>query len=115
MEQSQGFWENLSPFWLALAVGAIMAVPFIGLFLYNEYLGKFFSEVRDESTGGVAGFGTVFVRRLGAMNRRFMWPGYEAKMRRNLIKGGEPQGYKPEDIMALQEIGLFGGLVAGLI
>ncbi|MFL5319455.1 MAG: type II secretion system F family protein [Myxococcaceae bacterium] len=92
-----------------------MTLPFIGLFLYNEYLGKFFSEVRDESTGGMAGFGTVFVRRLGAMNRRFMWPGYEARTRRKLIKGGEPQGYKPEDIMALQEIGLLSGLIAGLI
>ena len=44
-----------------------------------------------------------------------MWPGYEAKMRRSLIKAGEPQGYKPEDIMALQEVGFVVGLLVGLI
>ena len=73
---------------------------------------RFLSEVRDESTGGMKGFGSVAIRRLGAMNRRFMWPGYEAKARRNLIKAGEPQGYKPEDIMALQEISAVVGLLA---
>jgi tight adherence protein C len=48
------------------------------------------------------------------MNRRFIWPSYEAKMRRNLIKAGEPSGYKPEDIMAMQELGAIGGLLFGL-
>ncbi|RKH87806.1 type II secretion system F family protein, partial [Corallococcus sp. AB038B] len=45
---------------------------------------------------------------------RFMWPSYEAKARRNLIKAGEPQGYKPEDIMALQEVSFVVGLLMGL-
>ena len=36
-------------------------------------------------------------------------------MRRNLIKSGEPKSYKPEDIMAMQEIGFFIGLLAGLV
>ncbi|EAU65594.1 Flp pilus assembly protein TadC [Stigmatella aurantiaca DW4/3-1] len=52
---------------------------------------------------------------MGAVNRRIMWPGYESKMRRKLIKAGDPSGYKPEDIMALQEIGLVIGLIMGLI
>lgn len=115
MEPAQGFWEARDPFTLAILVGLLMALPFLGVWLYNEYLGKFFSEVRDESAGGMAGFGSVFVRRLGSMNRRFMWPGYEARMRRTLIKGGDPQGYKPEDILALQEIGTVVGLIFGLI
>nr|WP_255203569.1 type II secretion system F family protein [Myxococcus sp. AM011] len=51
---------------------------------------------------------------MGAMNRRFIWPGYEAKSRRNLIKAGEPQGYKPEDMMALQEVSAVVGLLMGL-
>jgi tight adherence protein C len=49
------------------------------------------------------------------MNRRFMWPGYEARMRKNLIKAGDPSGYKPEDIMALQELGWVVGLLGGLV
>ena len=90
------------------------AVGFLGLGLYQTLLERFLSEVREESAGGVKGAGGVAIRRLGAMNRRFMWPGYEAKARRNLIKAGEPQGYKPEDIMALQEVSAVVGLLVGL-
>ena len=91
------------------------AVGFLGLGLYQTMLERFLTEVRDESTGGMKGFGSVAIRRLGAMNRRFMWPGYEAKARRNLIKAGEPQMYKPEDIMALQEVSAVVGLLMGFI
>ncbi|QSQ25052.1 type II secretion system F family protein [Pyxidicoccus parkwayensis] len=91
------------------------AIGFLGLGLYQTLFERFLSEVREESAGGVKGAGGVAIRRLGAMNRRFMWPGYEAKARRNLIKAGEPQGYKPEDIMALQEVSAVGGLVLGLL
>jgi tight adherence protein C len=88
---------------------------FLGIGVYQNYFSGFVSEIRDESGGGVKGVGSVAIRKLGAMNRKFMWPGYEAKMRKNLIKAGDPQGYKPEDIMALQEISCVLGLVAGLI
>ena len=88
---------------------------FLGIGVYQNYFSGFVSEIRDESGGGVKGVGSVTIRKLGSLNRRMMWPGYESKMRRKLIKGGEPQGYKPEDIMALQEIGALVGLVAGLI
>jgi tight adherence protein C len=91
------------------------AVGFLGLGLYQTMFERFLSEVRDESTGGVKGLGSVAIRRLGAMNRRIMWPAYEAKARRNLIKAGEPQGYKPEDIMALQEVSAVVGFFMGLI
>lgn len=90
------------------------AMGFLGLGLYQQLFERFLSEVRDESAGGVKGAGSVAVRRLGAMNRRFMWPAYEAKTRRNLIKAGEPQNYKPEDIMALQEVSTVVGLLMGL-
>ncbi|WP_163998319.1 type II secretion system F family protein [Pyxidicoccus caerfyrddinensis] len=90
------------------------AIGFLGLGLYQTLLERFLSEVRDESAGGMKGAGGVAIRRLGAMNRRFMWPSYEAKARRNLIKAGEPQGYKPEDIMALQEVSFVVGLLMGL-
>ncbi len=61
-----------------------------------------------------AGGGAVAVRRLGALNRRFLWPSYEARLRKDLIKAGDPMGYQPEDILALQEIGFVVGLVLGV-
>lgn len=72
-------------------------------------------EVSEESAGGVSGVGSVAVRKLGVVNRRFVWPRYQDKMRRNLIKAGEPNAFKPEDILALQEIGLVVGLLFGLL
>jgi tight adherence protein C len=99
----------------ASALMTVGAVTMLGFGLYNVLIQQFVTEVRDESAGGLKGAGSVAIRKLGAMNRRFMWPSYEAKTRRNLIKAGEPQAYKPEDIMALQEVGGIGGLVFGLI
>ncbi|NOJ98168.1 type II secretion system F family protein [Corallococcus sp. CA049B] len=90
------------------------AVAFLGIGLYSNLLERFLTEVRDESAGGMKGAGSVAIRKLGSMNRRFMWPGYESKTRRKLIKAGEPSQYKPEDIMALQEVSAFLGLLVGL-
>jgi tight adherence protein C len=91
------------------------AAGFAGYGIYQNFFARFVSEVRDESAGGMAGLGTVAIRKLGSFNRKLMWPSYEAKMRRSLIKAGEPQGYKPEEIMALQEVSAVMGLLAGLI
>jgi tight adherence protein C len=91
------------------------AIGFLAVGLYANVFEKFIVEVKEESTGGVGGVGSVAIRRLGTFNRRFMWPSYEDRMRRNLIKSGEPKSYKPEDIMAMQEIGFFIGLIAGVI
>ncbi len=106
-------------FTMVLMLGAATftagAIGFLAVGLYANVFEKFIVEVKEESTGGVGGVGSVAIRRLGTFNRRFMWPGYEDKMRRNLIKSGEPKGYKPEDIMAMQEIGFFIGLLAGLV
>ncbi len=90
------------------------AAGFLGFGLYQTVIQRFMLEVREESAG-MRGAGSVLIRRLGAMNRRFIWPSYEQRVRRGLIKGGEPLAYKPEDIMALQEIGFVVGLLAGLI
>ena len=97
------------------ALFAAAAMAFLGIGVYNNFFEQFVSEVSGESTGGVKGVGSVAIRKLGAMNRRFMWPGYEAKTRKDLIKAGDPQGYKPEDIMALQEVGFVVGLLMGLV
>ncbi|MDQ3263875.1 MAG: type II secretion system F family protein [Myxococcota bacterium] len=102
-----------------LSVAAVIlaggAVAFLALGLYQTMLASFLTEVREESAGGMKGASTVAIRKMGALNRKLMWPGYEAKMRRKLIKAGEPSGYKPEDIMALQEIGFVVGMIFGLI
>ncbi len=93
----------------------VAAVGMLGWGLYQVLLAQFIQEVREESAGGVKGAGSVAIRKLGAMNRRLMWPSYESKVKRQLIKAGDPSGYKPEDIMALQEIGFVVGTIFGLI
>ena len=62
-----------------------MAAPFVGLWVYQEYIGQFVADVSGEHVSGVSA-GSLAVRRLGAMNRHLIWPGYESKMRRSLIK-----------------------------
>ncbi len=103
----------------ALMLGAAASfagfIGFLGMGLYTNLLQRFFAEVSEESAGGVRGVGSVAIRKLGAANRGVMWPGYETRMRRRLTRAGEPSGYKPEDILALQEIGFAVGLVFGLI
>jgi tight adherence protein C len=96
-------------------VFAATAVAFLGIGIYNNFFERFVSEVAEESSGGVKGAGSVAIRKMGSINRRFMWPGYEARMRKNLIKAGEPSSYKPEDIMAMQELGFILGLFGGLV
>src|SRR5690606_979269 len=102
-----------------LSGGAIVltaaAAMFLALGLYQTILANFLTEVREESAGGMKGASTVAIRKMGVLNRKLMWPGYEAKMRRKLVKAGEPSGYKPEDVMALQEIGFVVGTIFGLI
>ena len=103
---------------LLLGVPALLAATaagFAGIWVYNTFFESFVTEVAEESHGGMRGAGSVAIRKMGSMNRRFMWPGYEAKMRKNLIKAGDPSGYKPEDIMALQQLGWVIGLLGGLV
>ena len=104
---------------MVLMVGAAVftagAVGFLAVGLYGNLFERFLTEVRDESAGGVSGAGNVVVRKLGTASRRFMWPSYEEARRRALIKAGEPKSYKPEDILALQEIGFVVGLLFGLV
>lgn len=101
-----------------MALTAVLTVGAVALFsmsIYANLLEQFVVEVQEESAGGVQGAGSVAVRKLGTINRRFMWPGYESKMGRSLIKAGESNTWKPEDIMALQEIGFVVGVLFGLV
>jgi tight adherence protein C len=105
--------------WTMVLIGAAAlltagAVAMLGLGVSNA-VAPFFIEVREESAGGLGGAGSVAVRKLGVINRRFMWPGYEDRMRRSLVRAGEPQAYRPEDVMAMQEIGFVIALLFGII
>ena len=97
------------------AAGAATAMAFLSMGLYTTLLEQFIIEVKTESAGGASGAGNVVVKRLGIINRKLMWPAYEDRLRKILIRGGSPQSYSPEDIMALQEIGFLVGLLFGLI
>jgi len=88
---------------------------FLSYGVYQNFIVRFLTEVRDESGGGVKGLGSVTIRKLGSINRKLMWPGYEARMRRQLVRAGEPYSFKPEDIMVLQEISGIVGLLMGLV
>ncbi len=96
------------------AILVAAATTFLGVGLYNTLLAQFLAEVRDESTGGMKGVGSVAIRRMGLLNRKLIWPAYEARLRRQIVRAGDLNGYQPEDIMAMQEAGFVIGLLAGL-
>lgn len=92
------------------AVAAFLLV--VGLW---NLLGRFWGEIQDEKTSLITALRTVGLRHLGALNRGIMWPSYEANMRRKLLTAGDPSGLRPEEIMALQEIGAVLAALGGLI
>jgi len=96
---------------ILLAAATLLAV----LWAYQTLFEQFFVEVREESGGGMRGLGSVALRRLGLLNRRLMWPAFELRIRRMLVKAGEPKGYRPEDVLAMQEVGFVLGLMAGVV
>lgn len=106
----------MSTFFLYLSVPLFGAAMFLGVLgAYDLFLAKLFSEVEEEEASFIKALRQVVLRQLGTFNRRFMWPSYEAKVRRRLIKAGEPAALRPEEVMAMQEIGFVVGALAGLI
>lgn len=102
---------------LASITGLMIAgsIGFLFLWLYQTTLERFLAEVREESAGGMSGAGSVALRKLGSINRRLIWPAYELNIGKQLIRAGDLRGYKPEDILALQEVGFVVGILFGLI
>ncbi|MFN7131827.1 MAG: type II secretion system F family protein [Myxococcales bacterium] len=95
-----------------LTAGAI----FLGtLGMWNVFVAKVAGEVAEEKGGFIKALQTVLLRQMGVVNRRFMWPSYEGKTRRKLITAGEPSQLKPEEVMALQELGFIVGTIFGII
>lgn len=100
---------------IAVSVPLFAGAAFmLGLGLWDLFLGKLLGEASEEKTGFVKALQTVALRQLGIVNRRFMWPSYEAKTRRKLITAGEPSQLKPEEIMAMQELGFLFALAFGM-
>lgn len=98
---------------IAAALGAA-AVAFMSIGVYSNWLEQFVGEVQEGAVGSPVAAGNIIIKRLGVLNRGLMWPAYENRVRRMLIRGGLPQTFAPEDILALQEIGLVLGLLLGL-
>jgi len=105
----------ISVFFLLASLATAAAVWFFVYWMHRSYVQKLSAETGNESLGGMKGASNVLIRRLGVMNRRFMWPSYEHRIRRQLVRAGEPADYHPEEFMALQEIGLALGLGLGLM
>jgi tight adherence protein C len=107
---------SLSTILLGVSVPLFAATFFLlGIWMWDSFLGRIFGEVKEEKTSFIHALRQVVLRHLAVMNRRFMWPSYEARMRRKLITAGEPDNLRPEEIMGMQEIGFFLGVAFGLI
>lgn len=97
---------------MVLAAGlAATAVAFAG-FGVSTSIAQQLSDENDESGGAASG--GALIKRLGAFNQRLMSESYALRVRKNLIKAGEPSQYQPEDILAMQEIGAIVGIFFGL-
>ncbi len=83
--------------------------------MWNLFIGQMLGEVAEEKAGFIKALQTVALRQMGLVNRRFMWPSCETKTRRKLITAGEPSQLKPEEVMAMQELGFALGLIFGII
>ncbi len=99
---------------IAAPVLAFCACTMLGLGIWDLFLGRIFCEVGEEKGSFLKALQAVVLRQMGAINRRFMWPAYETTVRRKLITAGEPAQLKPEEVMALQELGLVVFLVIGI-
>ncbi len=96
---------------LFLVAGALGSVGF-----YELWLKQFFEEVQEEGGASlIQSMRNVFLRKLGSMNRRVIWPRYEMRVRKQLVKAGDPAGLKPEEMLGLQEISFVFFTIFGLM
>lgn len=102
---------------LLASVGPIAAIAAALLFwgMWENFLARYFTEAQEEKSTFLQGLQKVLLRRLGAFNRRFMWPSYEAKRQKDIIKAGEPAQLKPEEIMAMQQVSFVFFMVFGVL
>jgi len=93
---------------------AIASATLVGLSLFRLWIRPLAVELQRAAALGMGGEGAGFIRKLGWLNRRLVRPWYGCRLREALVKAGEPRGYQPQDILALQELGWVAGLLAGV-
>ncbi len=83
----------------------------------HEYVVKrISSEVKElEERSTIVGLRKIFLRRLGSLNRRFIWPKYETRITRRITHAGGLDGLKPEELLSLQQISLVMFTLFGLM
>lgn len=96
---------------VALLVGGTAWMLILGLWNVYEHQ---MAQMEALEAAGQLSSSPAALRRLGMWNQRLLWPGYVAYVARRLVTAGNPRGYAPHDIMSLQEIGLFLGLLLGI-
>lgn len=94
---------------------AVLGVFFFVVAIYENFLKRFFEEVgQQDERSFLKAMQKVVLARLGVVNRRFMSERFESRVRRNLVKAGDPADLKAEEVLGLQELGAIIGLLAGL-
>ncbi|RLB59451.1 MAG: type II secretion system F family protein [Deltaproteobacteria bacterium] len=70
-------------------------------------------ELEERST--IRALRKIVLRRLGTLNRRFIWPSYENHLRKRIIAAGGLGELQPEEILALQELSTVFFTIVGLM
>jgi len=86
------------------------------------YLGilptRFFDEAAELKDGGQTTLGVfkeLIIKKLSVHLRKYMSPKWERKVRFQIIKAGDPEGLKPEDLMAMMVLAGIAGVVFMLL
>ncbi len=100
-----------------LAIGG--AFLMLGVGLYQAGLQQFFEEVgKQENPSAVMAIEQVLIRRLAKFSQRFLSAQRAAALKRKMIMAGldmrDTVLRRPEDFIALQELGVAGGCILGL-
>lgn len=106
----------LAPVWHVAAVFLAMGAGFLVVVgIYEAFLKRFFEEVAEQRQSSLLdATRRVVLNKMGVFVRRFMSESLEAKLRQQLIKGGDPADLKPEEVVSLQILAAGGGLLVGV-
>jgi tight adherence protein C len=101
---------------IAFAVLAAAAAVYLAIRgVHQTWVSPLVAEAHGQGETGFAGIWALTVRKLGAFNKRMVWLSYQEKIGRQLVRAGAPFGYRPEDILGLQEMAFAVGWVVGIV
>lgn len=84
--------------------------------LWEIGIKRFVSEAKElEERSTIKALRKVVLRRIAAINRKFIWPRYERRVNKRIMNAGGLDGLTPEEFMALQQLGIIGFTIFGLI